>query len=162
MDYTNSPGQNTAVGSLSLLQGIFPTPGIEPWSLTLQADSLPAEPQGKPKNTGVGSLSLRQRIFPNQELNWSLLHCRRILTHLSYEWRRGCHLKGERGAGLRPEAAWAGEWRVLGSLPARGWGCVPAQLLAWPGASLHLGLGTAGLEGGVLRGTASTWVPLGA
>ena len=27
------------------------------WSLTLQVDSLPTEPQGKPKNTGVGSLS---------------------------------------------------------------------------------------------------------
>ena len=26
-------------------------------TLTLQADSLPAEPQGKPKNTGVGSPS---------------------------------------------------------------------------------------------------------
>ena len=34
-------------------------------------DSLPAEPQGKPKNTGVGSLSLLQRIFPSQDLNWS-------------------------------------------------------------------------------------------
>ena len=32
-------------------------PGIEPRSPALQADSLPAEPQGKPKNTGVGSLS---------------------------------------------------------------------------------------------------------
>ena len=30
----------------------------------LQVDSLPAEPQGKPKNTGVGSLSLLQQIFP--------------------------------------------------------------------------------------------------
>ena len=30
----------------------------------LQADSLPAEPQKKPKNTGVGSLSLLQGIFP--------------------------------------------------------------------------------------------------
>ena len=39
-------------------------PGIEPRSLTLRADSLPAEPQGKPKNTGVGSLSLLQRILP--------------------------------------------------------------------------------------------------
>ena len=29
-------------------------PGIEPRSPALQADSLPAEPQGKPKNTGVG------------------------------------------------------------------------------------------------------------
>ena len=35
----------------------LPTPGIEPRSPTLQADSLPAEPPGKPKNTGVGSLS---------------------------------------------------------------------------------------------------------
>ena len=32
-------------------RGIFPTPGIKPRSPTLQADSLPAEPQGKPKNT---------------------------------------------------------------------------------------------------------------
>ena len=31
-------------------------PGIEPRSPALQADSLPAEPQGKLKNTGVGSL----------------------------------------------------------------------------------------------------------
>ena len=28
----------------------------------IAGDSLPAEPQGKPKNTGVGSLSLLQRI----------------------------------------------------------------------------------------------------
>ena len=65
----DSPGQNTGVGSLSLLQGIFPTqgsnpglphcrwilhqlshrgsPGIEPGSLASQADSLSAEPPGK-------------------------------------------------------------------------------------------------------------------
>ena len=29
-DFLNSPGQNTGVGSLSLLQGIFPTQGINP------------------------------------------------------------------------------------------------------------------------------------
>ena len=28
--------------------GDLPNPGIEPWYPTLQADSLPAEPQGKP------------------------------------------------------------------------------------------------------------------
>ena len=50
-------------------------PRIEPKSPTLQADSLPAEPQGKPKDTGVGSLSLLQGIFPTKELNWGLLHC---------------------------------------------------------------------------------------
>ena len=42
----------------------LPNPGIEPRSPELQADSLPAEPPGKPKNTGVGSLSLLQQIFP--------------------------------------------------------------------------------------------------
>ena len=49
-----SPGQNTVVGSLSLLQGNLPSPLIELRSPALQADSLPAEPQAKPKNTGVG------------------------------------------------------------------------------------------------------------
>ena len=50
-----------------------------------QADSLPAEPQGKPKNTGVGSLSLLHGIFPTQESNPGLPHCRRILNQLSYQ-----------------------------------------------------------------------------
>ena len=40
----NSPGQNTGVGSLSLLQGIFLTKGSNP----LWADSLLAEPPGNP------------------------------------------------------------------------------------------------------------------
>ena len=40
--------------------GDLPNPGTEPRSPTLQADSLPAEPQGKPKNTGVDTLSLLQ------------------------------------------------------------------------------------------------------
>ena len=33
----------------------------------------------------VISLSLFQRIFPTQELNWGLLHCRRILYQLSHQ-----------------------------------------------------------------------------
>ena len=65
--------------------GDLPNPEIEPRSPTLQADSLPAEPPGKPKNTGVGSLSLLQRIFLTQELNQGLLHCRWILHQLSYQ-----------------------------------------------------------------------------
>ena len=44
----DSPGKNTGVGFHSLLQGIFPNPGIKPRSLTFQADSLPPEPPGKP------------------------------------------------------------------------------------------------------------------
>ena len=45
----NSPGQNTGVGSRSLLQGIFPNPRIKPRSPTVQVDSLPVEPPEKPK-----------------------------------------------------------------------------------------------------------------
>ena len=37
--------------------GDLPNPETEAGSPALQVDSLPAEPQGKPKNTGVGSLS---------------------------------------------------------------------------------------------------------
>jgi len=62
-----------------------PNPGIKVKSPIMQADSLPAEPQGKPKHTGVGSLSFLQWIFPTQELNWGHLHCRWILYQLSYE-----------------------------------------------------------------------------
>ena len=41
-------------------------PGIEPKSPTLQADSLPSEPPGKPyNNTGVGSHSFLQGNLPN-------------------------------------------------------------------------------------------------
>ena len=65
--------------------GDLPNPGIEPRFPTLQADSLPAEPQGKPKNTGAGSLSLLQWIFQTQELNWDLQNCRWILYQLSYQ-----------------------------------------------------------------------------
>ena len=60
-----------------------PSPGIKPRSPAVQAESLPAEPQGKPKNTGVGSLSLLQGIFLNQESSWGLLHCGWILYQLS-------------------------------------------------------------------------------
>ena len=79
----NSQGQNTRVGSHSLLHGDLPNPGIKPSSLSLRVDSLPAEPQGKPKNTGVDRLSLLQGIFPTQELNQGLLHCRQILYQLA-------------------------------------------------------------------------------
>ena len=66
-----SLGQNTGVGSLSLLQGIFPTQGLNS-GLHNEGVSLPAEPQGKPKNTGVGSSSLLQGIFPTQGSNSGL------------------------------------------------------------------------------------------
>ena len=68
--------------------GNLPNPGIEPRSATLQVDSVPAKPQGKPKNTGVDSLSLLQGIFSTLEVNQGLLHCRQIVNQLSYEGRK--------------------------------------------------------------------------
>ena len=65
--------------------GDLPNPGIKPRTPTLQADSLPAEPEGKPKNIAVCSLSLLQWIFLTQELNQGLLHCRLILYQVSYQ-----------------------------------------------------------------------------
>ena len=82
----NSLGQNTGgKGKPFPSPGDLPNPGIKPRSPALQADSLPVEPQGKPKNTGVGSLSLLQRIFLSQKSNWGLLHCRWILYQVSYQ-----------------------------------------------------------------------------
>ena len=78
----NSPGQNTGEFPFA---GDLPNPGIKRRSPALQADSLPAEPQGKHKNTGVGSLSFLHWIFPTQELNQGLLHCMQILYQLNYE-----------------------------------------------------------------------------
>ena len=91
----NSPGQDTGVGSLSLLQGIFPTQGSDPGLLYGRWILLPAEPARKPKNTGVGSLSLLQGIFPTQELDWGLLHGRLPLYQLNYEGRPRYDLRVE-------------------------------------------------------------------
>ena len=66
----NSPGQNTGVGSHSLLQGNLPNPGIKPRSPALQANSLPAEPPGKPWSSvhkGNGSADLEESMFRPQE-----------------------------------------------------------------------------------------------
>ena len=58
----DSLGKNTGVGSMPF-----------PKSPTLQADSLPSEPLGKPQNTGMGSISLLWGNFPIQQLNQGLL-----------------------------------------------------------------------------------------
>ena len=90
------PRQEYWSGSPFPSPGDLPDPEVAPVFLAWQADSLSAEPQGKPKNTGVGSLSLLQGIFLTQrlhlcfllgrqilylpdKLNWGLLHCRWIL-----------------------------------------------------------------------------------
>ena len=81
----NSPGQSTEVGSLSLLQGIFPTQGMNPGLPHCRWILYQLSHKGSPKTTGVGSLPLLQWIFLTQESNRGLLHCRRFLYQLSYE-----------------------------------------------------------------------------
>ena len=93
----NSPGQNTGVDSLSLLQGIFPTQESNP-GLQDSGKFFTSWATGKPKNTRVGSLSLLQQIFLAQESNQGLLHFRQILYQLSYEGR-------PKGRGIRDQIA---------------------------------------------------------
>ena len=111
----NSPGQNTGVGSLSFLQGIFPTQASNPdlphcrqipYQLSHQGSpwlpvqfiaqscptlcdptdcSLPGSSIHGIFQARVGCHFLLQRIFPTQESNWGLLHCNRILYQLSYQ-----------------------------------------------------------------------------
>ena len=81
----NSPGQNTGVGSLSLLQGIFPIQGSNPGLPHCRQILYQLSHQGS-KNTGVGSLSFLQWIFSTLESNQGLRHCRSILYQLSYAW----------------------------------------------------------------------------
>ena len=68
----DSPGQNTGVGGLSLLQGIFPTQRLNPIDCIAGGFFT----SWATREAGVGSLSLLQRIFPTQ-------HSR--LNQLSYQ-----------------------------------------------------------------------------
>ena len=74
----NSPGQNTGVGSLSLLQGIFPTQGSNPGLPHCRLILYQLSHKGSPEYRSE-YLSLLQRIFLTQESNHGLLHCRWIL-----------------------------------------------------------------------------------
>ena len=78
----DSPGQNTGVGSLSPLQGVFPTQGLKPGLLHCGRILHQLSHKGSPRI--LEWVSLLQQMFPTQELNQDLLHCRRILYQLSY------------------------------------------------------------------------------
>ena len=74
----NSPGQNTTMGSLSLLPGQSSQHRDQTQVSCIVGGFFNSWATGKSKDTGVGSLSLLQQIFPTQELNRGLLHCRQI------------------------------------------------------------------------------------
>ena len=81
----NSPGQNTGVGRLSLLQGIFPTQGSNP--------GLPHCKKILYQLSHQGSLTILEWVaYPfsrgssqPRKTNGGLPRCRRILYQMSYE-----------------------------------------------------------------------------
>ena len=84
-----SPAQNTEVGSLSLIQGIFPTQGSNPglphsWRILYQLSH-----KGSPRVLEWVAYPFSVGFFPTQESNRGLLHCRRILYQLCYEGSQG-------------------------------------------------------------------------
>ena len=114
----NSPGQDTGVSSLALLQGIFlaqglnpdllhgrwnfyqVNPGIEPRSPALQMESLPGEPQRKPldvcnlsKQILMSMKMVVQTLLPYLMYrceSWIIkkANCRRIDAFELWSWRR--------------------------------------------------------------------------
>ena len=56
----------------------------DPMDCSLPGWSVHGDSLGK--NNGVGLHALLQGIFPTQGLNWSLLHFRQVLYHLSQGW----------------------------------------------------------------------------
>ena len=81
----NSPGQNTWVGSLSLLQGIFPTQGSNPGLLHCRRIPYQLSHKGSPRILEWVAYSISRGIFQIQELNRGLLHCKQILYQLNYQ-----------------------------------------------------------------------------
>ena len=80
----NSPGQNTGVGSFSLLQGIFPTQGSNPGFLHCWQILYQLIHKGRPRilewvayHFSSGSSQPRNPI--------GVLHCKQILYQLSYQ-----------------------------------------------------------------------------
>ena len=84
----NSPGQDPGVGGPFPSPGDLPNPGVEPRSPTLQADSLPAEPQGS-LLAERGCFILPSVTSSRQDLSWSVSWWR---------WRQ--HLRGITHQGL--------------------------------------------------------------
>ncbi|CAN0476709.1 unnamed protein product [Rangifer tarandus platyrhynchus] len=103
----SSLGKNTGVGCHVLLQGIFPTQGLNPGlpncrqilyrlshhgrpRISLRPHGLQPPRHLRPwdfpgKSTGVGCHCLLQGIFPTQGLNPGLPHCRQTLYPLSHQ-----------------------------------------------------------------------------
>ena len=82
----DSPGQNTGVGSLSLLQGIFQTQGLNPGFRHCRQILSRLSHKGGPRILDWVDWPFCSRSgFLTQESNWAFLQCRRILHQLRYQ-----------------------------------------------------------------------------
>ena len=77
----DSPGKNTGMSCHALLQGIFPTQGL---NLGLPHCRQILSHWGSPRILEWVAYSLPRGNFLTQESNWGLLHCSWILYQLSY------------------------------------------------------------------------------
>ena len=103
----NSPGHNARVGSLSLLQGIFPTQGSNPGLLHYRRILYQLSHKGSPRILEWIAFPFSRGSFRPKELNQCLLHCRQTLYQLSYEGSPSLSLgesqihRRDEGEGLR-------------------------------------------------------------
>ena len=81
----NSPGQNTGVGSLSLLQAIFPTQGSNPGLLHCRQILYPLSHKGSTIILECVAYPFSREMFWIQGSTQGLLHCRWILYQLRYQ-----------------------------------------------------------------------------
>ena len=85
----NSPGQNTGVGSLSLLQGIFLTQGSNPSLPHCRRILYQLSHKGSPRTLEWVAYHFSSGSSQPREPNQGLLHCRWILYQLSYQGSPG-------------------------------------------------------------------------
>ena len=112
----NSPGQNTGVGSHSLLQGFFPTQGSNPDFPHCKQILYQQSHKGSPRTLEWVAYSFSRGSSLPKESNQGLLHYRQFLYQLSYQ---GSLISGYRqGDGTK---------RFLWSPITRG--CYPPTLL---------------------------------
>ena len=81
----NSPGHNTGVGSLSLLQWIFPTQGLNPALPYCRRILYQLSHKGSPRILEWVAYPFFSRSSRPRNQTGGLLHCRWILYQLSYE-----------------------------------------------------------------------------
>ena len=84
----NSPGQNTRVGSLSILQGIFPNQGLNPGLPHCRRILYQLSHKGSPRILEWVTYPFSRGSSLPKELNRGLLHCREFFT--SWATREEC------------------------------------------------------------------------